>query len=46
MIGRAARGRNAGGNESCRILTVVDRVPGFRSLVDGFEFWNDIWEEE
>lgn len=46
MIGRAARGTNAGGNESCRILTVVDRVPGFRSLVDGFEFWNDIWEEE
>lgn len=46
MIGRAARGINAGGNESCRILTVVDRVPGFRSLVDGFEFWNDIWQEE
>lgn len=46
MIGRAARGRNAGGNEHCRIVTVVDRVPGFRSLVEGFEFWNDIWEEE
>jgi len=46
MIGRAARGRNAGGNERCRIVTVVDRVPGFRSLVEGFEFWNDIWAEE
>lgn len=46
MIGRAARGRNAGGNDNCRIVTVVDRVPGFRSLVEGFEFWNDIWEEE
>ena len=46
MIGRAARGTNAGGSETCRILTVVDRVPGFRSLVDGFAFWDDIWEEE
>ncbi|UVC19387.1 DEAD/DEAH box helicase [Mesorhizobium onobrychidis] len=46
MIGRAARGTRAGGNEKCRILTVVDRVPGFRSLGEGFEFWNDIWEED
>lgn len=46
MIGRAARGPEAGGNKTCRILTVVDRVPGFRSLVDGFQFWNDIWEED
>ena len=46
MIGRAARGPAAGGNETCRILTVVDRVPGFRSLVDGFQFWDDIWEGE
>jgi superfamily II DNA or RNA helicase len=46
MIGRAARGTRAGGNESCRVLTVVDRVAGFRSLGEGFEFWNDIWEEE
>lgn len=46
MIGRAARGVRAGGNANCRILTVVDRVPGFRSLSEGFEFWNDIWEED
>ncbi len=46
MIGRAARGTRAGGNKNCRILTVVDRLPGFRSLGEGFEFWNDIWEEE
>lgn len=46
MIGRAARGTRAGGNATCRILTVVDRVPGFRSLGEGFEFWNDIWEED
>ncbi|WP_061907540.1 DEAD/DEAH box helicase [Devosia sp. Leaf420] len=46
MIGRAARGSAAGGNEECRILTVVDRVPGFASLVEGFQFWDDIWEDE
>jgi DNA repair protein RadD len=46
MIGRAARGTRAGGNKNCRILTVIDQVPGFRSLGEGFEFWNDIWEEE
>ncbi len=46
MIGRAARGKRAGGNESCRVLTVVDQAPGFRSLADGFAFWDDIWEGE
>jgi superfamily II DNA or RNA helicase len=46
MIGRAARGKNAGGNQTCRILTVVDQAPGFRSLGEGFDFWEDIWEGE
>jgi DNA repair protein RadD len=46
MVGRAARGPRAGGNASCRILTVVDQIPGFRTLVEGFEFWEDIWEDE
>jgi DNA repair protein RadD len=46
MVGRAARGKRAGGNENCRVLTVVDQIPGFRSFVEGFEFWDDIWEEE
>jgi DNA repair protein RadD len=46
MVGRAARGPRAGGNATCRILTVVDQIPGFRDLVDGFEFWDDIWENE
>lgn len=44
MIGRAARGRRAGGNDTCRVLTVVDQAPGFRSLAEGFAFWDDIWE--
>jgi DNA repair protein RadD len=46
MVGRAARGPRAGGNATCRVLTVVDQIPGFRSLVEGFEFWDDIWENE
>lgn len=44
MIGRAARGTRAGGNAECRVLTVVDQAPGFRSLAEGFAFWDDIWE--
>ncbi|MBW8836779.1 MAG: hypothetical protein JF605_17410, partial [Burkholderia sp.] len=44
MIGRAARGRRAGGNDTCRVLTVVDQAPGFRSLAEGFAFWDDVWE--
>ncbi|BBE74919.1 type I restriction enzyme EcoKI subunit R (plasmid) [Pleomorphomonas sp. SM30] len=44
MIGRAARGTRAGGNAACRVLTVVDQAPGFRSLAEGFAFWDDIWE--
>lgn len=46
MVGRAARGPRAGGNATCRVVTVVDDIPGFRSLAEGFEFWDDIWEED
>lgn len=46
MVGRAARGPRAGGNANCRVITVVDSIPGFRSLAEGFEFWDDIWEEQ
>lgn len=46
MVGRAARGPRAGGNATCRVVTVVDSIPGFRSLAEGFEFWDDIWEDE
>ncbi len=43
MVGRAARGPRAGGNERCRVITVVDRIPGFRSIAEAFTFWEDIW---
>jgi DNA repair protein RadD len=44
MIGRVMRGPRAGGNAACRVLTVVDQLPGFRSAVDAFGFWEDIWD--
>lgn len=43
MVGRAARGPKAGGNRTCRIVTVVDEIPGFRSVAEAFTFWEDIW---
>ena len=43
MVGRAARGPLAGGNPECLIITVVDQIPGFRSVAEAFTFWEDIW---
>jgi superfamily II DNA or RNA helicase len=43
MIGRAARGPRAGGNVNCRVITVIDQIPGFRSIAEAFNFWEDIW---
>jgi DNA repair protein RadD len=43
MTGRATRGPKAGGNSVARVLTVVDAIPGFRSLSEAFTFWEDIW---
>ena len=43
MIGRATRGTKAGGNSLARVLTVVDAIPGFRSISEAFTFWEDIW---
>ena len=44
MVGRAARGTKAGGNSECRVITIVDDLPGFRSIAEAFEYWNNIWE--
>jgi DNA repair protein RadD len=46
MVGRAARGPLANGNETCRIITVVDSIPGFRSIAEGFAHWDDVWPDE
>ena len=44
MIGRAARGPKAGGNATCKVVTVVDQLPGFRSIAEAFSYWEEIWE--
>jgi len=44
MVGRAARGPKVGGNVTCRVITVVDRLPGFRSVAEAFEYFEEIWE--
>ena len=44
MVGRAARGPRAGGNTTCRIITVIDQIPGYRNIAEGFGYWENIWE--
>jgi DNA repair protein RadD len=46
MIGRAIRGKKAGGNSIAEVVTVVDtELPGFRSVADSFYNWEDVWDE-
>jgi superfamily II DNA or RNA helicase len=45
MVGRAARGIKARGNSTCRIITVIDQIPGYRSIAEGFGYWENIWDE-
>lgn len=44
MVGRASRGPKAGGNKKCKIITIVDQIPGFRALSEAFAYWDDLWE--
>ena len=47
MVGRAMRGTRVGGNRNCDIWTVVDtNLPGFRSVADAFENWEELWKQE
>lgn len=44
MIGRAMRGPLSGGNAQCEIYSVVDtKLPGFGSVADAFENWEEMW---
>lgn len=46
MVGRAIRGRRAGGNDSAEIVTVIDTaLPGFSSISESFTNWEDVWED-
>ena len=47
MVGRAMRGPLAGGNRNCDIFTVVDtNLPGFRSVADAFQNWEELWRQD
>ena len=44
MVGRATRGRLAGGNDKAEVVTVVDTaLPGFGDLAEAFTNWEDVW---
>ena len=44
MVGRGLRGKRVGGNDTCDIWTVVDtKLPGFRSVADAFQNWEELW---
>jgi superfamily II DNA or RNA helicase len=46
MAGRAMRGIRSGGNASCRVYTVNDNIPEFRSVCRAFEYWDQMWKPE
>ena len=47
MVGRAIRGVKAGGNERAEIITVADTdLPGFGTVVDSFNNWEDVWRRQ
>lgn len=44
MVGRAIRGERAGGNPEAEIVTVIDQqLPGFSSVAESFNNWEDVW---
>ncbi len=44
MVGRAIRGTKAGGTNTCEVITVVDpALPGFSSIAEAFNNWEDVW---
>ena len=44
MMGRATRGPAVGGTPECTVVSVIDtNLPGFRSLVEAFNNWEDVW---
>ena len=47
MVGRGMRGERSGGNTTCSIQTVVDtNLPGFGSVVEAFQNWEQLWQLE
>ena len=47
MVGRALRGTRMGGTDQAEIVTVIDtNLPGFDSVVQAFEQWDSVWNEQ
>lgn len=47
MVGRAIRGTKAGGNKEAEVYTVIDQeLPGFSSISDSFNNWEDVWTQQ
>ena len=47
MVGRVMRGQRSGGNTRSLIQTVVDiNLPGFGSVVEAFQNWEQLWQQE
>ena len=47
MVGRAMRGLRSGGNRRCQIYTIIDtNLPGFGSVAEAFQNWEEIWGAE
>jgi DNA repair protein RadD len=44
MIGRVMRGKKAGGNKDCKVVTVKDPIYGFRDMSESFEYWEELWD--
>jgi superfamily II DNA or RNA helicase len=46
MVGRALRGRLAGGNDTAEIVTVIDEgIEQFNSIESAFSNWEDVWQQ-
>ena len=44
MVGRVTRGPKAKGTKECKIITVKDKLPGFRDISESFFYWEEIWD--
>lgn len=45
MVGRALRGRSAGGNDEAEVVTILDdNLPSVGDLGEAFNNWEDVWD--
>ena len=44
MVGRVLRGPLSKGTDTCEVFTIVDEIQGFRSIYEGFSYWDEFWD--